>query len=108
MELRVLRYFLAVAREENITKAARALHITQPSLSRQLMQLEEELGTQLFIRTRHKVILTQQGQQLKRSAEEIIALTDKAEKEIQNQEEAISGEISIGCVNLKIWYSCRR
>ena len=58
MELRVLNYFLAVAREENITKAARVLHISQPALSRQMMQLEEELGVTLFVRSNHNVVLT--------------------------------------------------
>ena len=61
MELRVLKYFLMVAREENITKAAQLLHVTQPTLSRQLMQLEEELGVQLFHRGKHNVTLTEDG-----------------------------------------------
>ena len=66
MELRVLRYFLAVAREENITKAAALLHLTQPTLSRQLMQLEEELGVQLFHRSRYHIVLTEEGMLLRR------------------------------------------
>ena len=65
MELRVLGYFLTVAREENITKAAALLHITQPTLSRQLMQLEEELGVKLFRRSNHSIVLTEQGMLLK-------------------------------------------
>ena len=60
MEIRVLKYFLLVAREENITKAANLLHLTQPTLSRQLMQLEEELGVQLFRRSKHRIILTEE------------------------------------------------
>ena len=63
MELRVLNYFLIVAREENITKAAQLLHMTQPTLSRQLMQLEEELGVKLFHRGKHNVTLTEDGRQ---------------------------------------------
>ena len=70
MELRVLKYFLMVAREENITKAAQLLHITQPTLSRQLMLLEEELGTRLFLRGRHNITLTDDGLLLKRRAQE--------------------------------------
>ena len=77
MELRVLKYFLMVAREENITKAARLLHITQPTLSRQLIQLEEELGVQLFHRGKYHVTLTNDGMLLKRRAQEIVALTEK-------------------------------
>lgn len=66
MELRVLKYFLMAAREENITKAAHLLHVTQPTLSRQLMQLEKELGVKLFERSRHRIILTEDGMLLKR------------------------------------------
>ncbi len=101
MELRVLRYFLAVAREENITKAAGILHISQPSLSRQLMQMEETLGVKLFKRSKHRVILTDEGRLLRRRAQEIVALADKAEKELAKGEDAISGEISIGCGETK-------
>ncbi len=68
MELRVLKYFLMVAREENITKAASLLHITQPTLSRQLIQLEKELGVTLFHRSNHNIILTEDGMLLKRRA----------------------------------------
>lgn len=81
MELRVLKYFLAVAREENITKAAEFLHITQPTLSRQLMQLEEELNAQLFIRGKNRIVLTDEGMLLRRRAEEIVDLANKTEKE---------------------------
>lgn len=101
MELRVLRYFLVVAREENITKAANLIHISQPSLSRQLMQMEEELGVKLFRRSKHSVILTDEGRLLRRRAQEIVALADKAEKELAQEEETISGEITIGCGETK-------
>ena len=97
MELRVLRYFLAVAREENITKAATLLHITQPTLSRQLMQLEQELGVTLFHRSQYRVILTEDGMLLRRRAQEIVELADKAAHELQHRDEMLSGEVAIGC-----------
>ena len=97
MELRVLRYFLAVAREENITKAAALLHVTQPTLSRQLMQLEDELGVQLFRRSQYRVILTEDGMLLRRRAQEILELADKAERELQHHETELTGEVAIGC-----------
>ena len=74
-----MKYFLTVAREGNITCAAELLHITQPTLSRQLMQLEDELGAVLFIRGKRKMVLTEEGMVLKRRAEEIIILSEKAE-----------------------------
>lgn len=97
MEIRVLRYFLTVVREENITKASEALHITQPTLSRQLAQLEEEIGVKLFDRGSRRIKLTNEGILLKRRAEEILQLVDKTEKELTQQEEQIEGKISIGC-----------
>ena len=97
MELRVLQYFLVVAREENITKAASLLHITQPTLSRQLMSLEEELGVKLFRRGKHSIVLTEDGMLLRRRAQEIVDLAEKTAKELMHGEEAVSGEISIGC-----------
>ena len=97
MELRVLQYFLVVAREENITKAASLLHITQPTLSRQLMQMEKELGVKLFRRGKHNILLTEDGMLLRRRAQEIVDLAEKTEKELRHGEEAVSGEISIGC-----------
>ena len=93
MEIRILQYFLAVAREENITKAAALLHITQPTLSRQLMQMEEELGVKLFHRGKHNVRLTEDGMLLRRRAQEIVELTEKTAKELAHREEAVSGEI---------------
>lgn len=97
MELRVLQYFLVAAREENITKAASLLHITQPTLSRQLMQMEEELGVKLFRRGKHNILLTEDGMLLRRRAQEIVDLAEKTAKELRHGEEAVSGEISIGC-----------
>lgn len=96
MELRVLRYYLTVAREENITRAAEILHITQPTLSRQMAELEEELNTRLFDRTNRRIVLTEAGMLLRRRAEEIISLTDKTEQEFKNGSEELMGTISIG------------
>lgn len=97
MELRVLKYFLMTAREENITKAANLLHITQPTLSRQLIQLEEELGVKLFHRKNHSIVLTEEGMLLKRRAQEIVTLAEKTEQEFSGKEGELTGEISIGC-----------
>lgn len=99
MELRVLRYFLTVAREESISDAAEFLHITQPTLSRQLMDLEEELGKQLLIRGKRnrKIMLTEDGMRLRKRAEEIVALADKTEAEFLAGDEAVSGDVYIGC-----------
>lgn len=97
MEIRVLRYFLMVAREENITKAAEFLHITQPTLSRQLMQLEDELGTKLFKRSNHSIQLTEDGMLLKRRAQEMVQLADKTLREFMHGEEELTGSIAIGC-----------
>ena len=96
MELRVLKYFLMVAREENITKAAALLHLTQPTLSRQLMQLEEELGVKLFRRSKHSIILTEDGMLLKRRAQEILSLADKTKRDFLYKDENLEGVISIG------------
>lgn len=101
MELRILKYFLMVAREENITKAANLLHLTQPTLSRQLMQLEEELGTKLFQRSKHSIILTEDGLRLKRRAEEIVLLAEKTKAEFSYKDNELSGEIAIGCGETK-------
>ena len=79
MDIRVLNYFLMVAREENITRASQLLHITQPTLSRQLMQLEEELGVKLFQRSNHSIYLTNDGLLFRRRAQEIVNLADKAD-----------------------------
>lgn len=100
MEVRVLRYFLTVAREENITKAADVLHITQPTLSRQLAQLEEEVGVKLFSRGSKNFSLTNEGYLLRRRAEEILELVDKTEKELAGHGENVEGNVSIGCGDL--------
>ena len=95
MELRLLRYFLTVAREGNITRASESLHIAQPSLSKQLMELEAELGKQLFIRSKRGVTLTDEGVLLRKRAEEILMLCEKTSQEISQSEDMITGEISI-------------
>lgn len=97
MELRVLRYFLEVAREKNITRAADILHITQPTLSRQLMELEQYLGTTLFIRGGREITLTEDGNFFRQRAEEIIELADRTEREFTERDERICGKISLGC-----------
>lgn len=98
MELRVLKYFLTVAQEKNITKAAEVLHITQPTLSRQLMELEEELNTKLFIRGKRNITLTNSGLFLKERAEEILELSEKTKNDFLNNKNMVKGVISIGCV----------
>lgn len=96
MEIRVLRYFLAVVREEGINRAAEVLHITQPTLSRQLSQLEEEMGVRLFHRGAKKITLTNEGILLRRRAEEILSLVDRTQRELLEQEELVEGQIAIG------------
>lgn len=97
MELRVLRYFLAVARERSMTRAAVALHITQPTLSRQIMELEEELGTRLFERDKKPIRLTEAGMRFCQRAEEIVSLSERTVKEFATRQSDISGEIVLGC-----------
>lgn len=96
MELRVLKYFLAIADEGNMTKAATSLHITQPTLSKQLAQLEEELDTKLFDRTSRQMVLTNAGLLLRDRAREILKLTHKTMVDIHQTDSPIQGEIIIG------------
>ena len=96
VELRVLQYFLAVAREQNISAAAQSLHLTQPTLSRQLKELEEELGKQLMVRGNRKITLTEDGMLLRKRAEEILELVDRTEKEVMQSDDTVSGDIYIG------------
>ncbi len=96
MEIRVLRYFLAIAREGSITNAANFLHVTQPTLSRQIKELEEELGQKLFTRGSHNMTLTIEGMILRKRAEEIVAMVDKTEAEFSSMKGVISGDIYIG------------
>lgn len=97
MEIRVLRYFLTIVQEKSMNKAAGVLHITQPTLSRQIAQLEEEVGVKLFRRGGRGIVLTEEGILLRRRAEEILRLVDKTEKELKEQDELIEGTITIGC-----------
>jgi len=96
MELRVLRYFLAVAREGSITAAADFLHITQPTVSRQLKDLEQELGKKLFVRSSHSIMLTDEGLLLRKRAEELVDMVTKLEAEFSSMEETVRGDVYIG------------
>ena len=97
MELRLLRYFLTVAKEQSFTKAAEQLHITQPTLSRQMAAFEEDLGITLFIRNGKKISLTDEGILLKRRALEILNLEERTLEELKGKEEVVEGTITIGC-----------
>ena len=97
MELRVLKYFLGVARTGSITAAAHSLHVTQPTLSRQLQDLEYELGRKLFVRGSHHVTLTRDGMLLRQRAEEIMEIVDQTESEFYANSRSVSGDIYIGC-----------
>ena len=97
VETRLLQYFLAVAEEQSITKAAEYLHISQPTLSKQMMDLEESLGRQLLVRGRKKITLTEEGTFLRGRAQEIISLMDKTESAFRENEQSISGDVYIGC-----------
>lgn len=96
MDIRVLQYFLAVAREQTISGAAGFLHMTQPPLSRQLRELEEELGKQLFVRGKRRITLTREGMLLRKRAEEIVSLMEKTKAEIAASDTSVSGDVSIG------------
>lgn len=96
MEIRVLQYFMAVAKHENITKAAEELHLTQPTLSRQLTDLEEELGVQLLVRGKRKTQLTEAGLMFKTRAQEILSLTEKTKEQFAKLDELVAGDIYIG------------
>lgn len=97
MELRVLRYFLEVAREGNVTHAAQRLHVSQPTLSRQLKDLEDELGKKLFTRSNYSIKLTKEGILLRKRAEDILEMADKTLAEFKALDEVNGGDIHIGC-----------
>ena len=105
IETRLLQYFFAVAEEQSITRAAEYLHISQPTLSKQMMDLEENLGRQLFIRGRKKVTLTEDGAFLRGRAQEIISLMDKTESAFRENEQSISGDVHIGCGEYRSTFS---
>ena len=96
MEIRTLRYFLAVAREENMTRAAEILHVTQPTLSKQLKALEDELGKKLFIRHSFSIKLTDEGILLKNRAEDLVSMADKIEKEFVALDDVTGGDLYLG------------
>lgn len=96
MELRHLRYFLATAREGNMTRAAAACHVSQPALSRQLADLERDLGCELFVRESRGVTLTDDGMMLRKRAEEIVLLADRAEQELRSGDVEVEGDVWIG------------
>ncbi|SMS13865.1 LysR family transcriptional regulator [Levilactobacillus zymae] len=99
MELRLLRYFWTIAEEENISRAAARLHVTQPTLSRQLKELETQLGTPLFERQNKGLVLTEAGLFLKSRAAEILQLTQQTEQEFANRRQQLfSGHVAVGCV----------
>ena len=98
MDLRVLNYFLTVAKEGNITHAADVLHMTQPTLSRQLKDLEEELGVALFVRGSRQISLTDAGMLFQQRAAELVTLLDKTRRDLAEQENLIGAAVSIGCV----------
>lgn len=97
MEIRTLRYFLAVAREENMTRASKYLHVTQPTLSRQLKALEEELGKKLFVRSNYSINLTEEGLLLRTRVEDILNMVDKTIEEFSSLDDLNGGDIYIGC-----------
>lgn len=97
IETRLLHYFLAIAREQNITKAAEALFVTQSTLSKQMMELEKQLGKQLFIRGKRKITLTEEGIFLRNRAQEILELVDNTESAFRTDAGVLSGDIAIGC-----------
>ncbi len=96
MEIRTLRYFLAVAREENMTRASELLHVTQPTLSRALRSLEEELGKKLFTRHSFHISLTEEGMLLRQRAEDLLSMADKIEKEFYSLDDVSGGELFLG------------
>ncbi len=97
MEIRVLRYFLEIAREENMSRAAERLHVSQPTLSRTVKDLEEELGKQLFTRSNYSIHLTDEGMLLRKRAEDLIEMADKITDEFRSLGNTVSGDIYIGC-----------
>ena len=104
IETRLLRYFLAIAEEQSITRAAAYLHVTQPTLSKQMIELETSLGKQLFIRGKRKIMLTEDGAYLRSRAQEILSLMEKTESAFRESGEVITGDVYIGCGELHSLY----
>lgn len=101
MELRTLYYFVTVAKEESITRAANALHITQPTLSRQIKDLESEMGVKLFKRSNHNIHITEEGILLKKRAEELLEMSQKIQDEFKFLDKQVEGNVYIGCGETK-------
>lgn len=97
MEIRVLRYFLEIARESNMSRAAKILHVSQPTLSKQMKELESELGKKLFHRGSTSVSLTDEGMLLRKRAEDILTMVDKTTSEFRELDNITGGEVHIGC-----------
>ncbi|MBO5490064.1 MAG: LysR family transcriptional regulator, partial [Desulfovibrio sp.] len=98
LDVRVLRYFLAVAKEGSLKRAAESLHITQPTLSRQILELEHELGVSLVVHGRKPVMLTESGILFQQRAKELVELADKTRREMAERSSMIGGTVSIACV----------
>ena len=98
MDLRLLEYFLSVAKTGNITRAAEQLHVTQPTISRQLIELEQEMGTRLLIRGKRQITLTDAGILFQQRAEEIVSLLQKTARDIADQDDLLGGTVAVGCV----------
>lgn len=98
MDIRLLEYFLAVAKYGNITRASEYLHVTQPTISRQLMELEDMVGAPLLIRGKRQVTLTEAGVLFQQRAEEIVSLTEKALRDVAGQDDLLGGTVAVGCV----------
>ena len=107
MEIRVLRYFLEIAREGNMSRAAERLHVTQPTLSKQMKDLEQELGKKLFKRGSTSVSLTDEGMLLRKRAEDLLALADKITNEFQAMDDITGGDIYIGSGTYQSIYSSK-
>ena len=102
MDIRTMQYYLAVVREGTISAAAEALHVAQPSLSRQMKDLEEELGAALFVRGNRKITLTEEGMVLRKRAEEMVRLMQRTEEEISQVKNHVSGSVRIGVIPLSV------
>ncbi|MCD7729532.1 MAG: LysR family transcriptional regulator [Clostridia bacterium] len=102
MEIRVLRYFMEIAREGSMTKAAERLYVSQPTLSKQMKELEEELGKKLFKRSSASVSLTDEGMLLRKRAEDILAMVDKTKEEFSTMDDITGGEVYIGCAESRL------
>ena len=116
MDIRLLEYFLAVAKYGNITRASEQLHVTQPTISRQLMDLEETVGMPLLIRGKRQVTLTEAGVLFQQRAEEIVSLMEKTMRDITDQDDLLGGTVTVGCVESRVsrmlpkvltWFSSR-